>query len=124
MSINIYGTSTKRYIDVHMKRLCHVAKAIEPNDVINLSVLEDKIKSVLNESWLKELGEKNVTKLPEKKLPVEPETGKKSEMTQDEKLDKKASLLKELKSLLKVNLDSAVAAKKKKIQDEIEKLSV
>ena len=124
MSINIYGTSTKRYIDVHMKRLCHVAKAIEPNDVINLSVLEDKIKSVLNESWIKELGEKNVTKLPEKKLPVEPETVKKSEMTQAEKLDKKASLLKELKSLLKVNLDSAVAAKKKKIQDEIEKLSV
>ena len=62
MSINIYGTSTKRYIDVHMKRLCHVAKAIEPNDVINLSVLEDKIKSVLNESWLKELGEKTSLK--------------------------------------------------------------
>ena len=32
-------------------------------------------------------------------------------MTQAEKLAKKASLLKELKSLLKVNLDSAVAEK-------------
>ena len=109
-----------------MKRICHVAKAIESNDVINLSVLKDKIKSVLNKFWLKEFGEKMSlkTKLPEKKSPVERETAKKSEMTRAEQLAKTASLLKELKSLLKVNSDSAVAAKKKKIQDGIEKLSV
>ena len=54
MSVNIYGGGKKRNIDVYMKSLCHVAKAIEPNDIINLSVLEDRIKS-----WLKELEKKS-----------------------------------------------------------------